>query len=446
MLRRCLWSLSLAVACAGQLSLAADRGAPATQDALRDKVDRLVTQLDAEKRSVRAAALQSLLALGPRVLPLLPTDSSAASPAAREAVSQIRGKLERESALASLAATRVTLRGRFALLEILNRITEQTGNRFDSTAIDAATLRREIQVDYASRTFWSAVDELTLKVGLTYASTQKVHSLSLVPADQSSSHCGSIVTESGPFRMVIASAELRPSLSESPKLLRIHWSLFAEPRLRPLFASIAAQKVFANSDSTLFKSVAPTANWEISMGEGAEPLRLGSDFEVPLTNLPKAITFRGSFTVEMAAGPERFVFDDLSSNRREVHKFGGVTVSLLGVEFPSANQKSGDAKVEVGLVYDQGGPAFESYRTWMYRNEAYLETKNGRRLNHQPIISTRRQGDGSVAVEYNFADVQGSPRDYRFVYVAPTLITPLPVEFRFQNIPLSRAAVEGIKR
>jgi len=109
-------------------------------------------------------------------------------------------------------------------------------------------------------------------------------------------------------------------------------------------------------------------------------------------------------------------------------------------------EKAGNAKIEISLVYDHGGPAFESYRTWMYHNEAYLETKNGRRLNPQPIISTRRQGDGSMAVEYNFADVQGTPRDDRFIYVAPTLITSVPVEFRFPRIPLARAAAEGMKR
>ena len=148
----------------------------------------------------------------------------------------------------------------------------------------------------------------------------------------------------------------------------------------------------------------------------------------------------------MAAGPERFLFDDLASLRRETHKYGSATVTLQNVEMPSAGEKPGNARIELTLVYDRGGPAFESYRTWMYRNEAYLEAKNGRRLNPRPLVSTRRQGDGSVSVEYNFADIQGSPRDYRFVYVAPTLITPLPVEFRFQNVPLARAVVEGMKR
>jgi hypothetical protein len=443
---RTLWSLSIAAALTSAISLGADSPPPAAQSELQGNVARLVAQLDAEKRSERAAALQSLLSLGPAILPLLPDDRTAVSPAARDAVAEIRARLERESALATLAASHVTLRGRFPLREILDRVTAQTGNRFDAKAIGAALLGRPFQVDYESQSFWKATDDLCEKAGLSYAPVRKALRLILLPAAEPSGRQELAVAESGPFRMAILSAGLRPSLSDSPKLLRIHWSLNAEPRLRPLFASIAALQLSAGIKSTVFKPLTPTAKWELSMDEGAESLRFDSDFEIPATSRSQSVAFRGTFTVEMAAGPERFIFDDLASGRREVHKFGSVTVALQSAEFTPAGGKPGSAKVEISLIYDQGGPAFESYRTWMYHNEAYLETKNGRRLVPQPIISTRRQGDGSVAVEYNFADVQGTPRDFRFVYIAPTLITQSPVEFQFQNIPVARAAREGKER
>jgi len=444
LLNCCAWALSVAVAVVPPLG--ADPGSSATQTELHRNVARLVAQLDAEKRSVRSAALESLLALGPGILPLLPDERTLASPATRDAVAEIRARLERESAIATLAASRITLRGRFPLKEILERVTAQTGNRFDTAAIDSALLGREFQVDDESRPFWNAIDDLSKRAGLSYASDQKTHRLVLMPTGVASSRRELAVAESGSFRVAILSASLRPSFSESPKLLRIRWSLRAEPKLRPLYASIAARQFSASSDATAFKLLTPTAKWELSMGEGSQSLELDSDFEIPAKSHPKVVTFGGSFEVEMAAGPERFVFDDLASPRQDSRKFGGATVALQHVEFPSAGEKAGNAKIEISLVYDQGGPAFESYRTWMYHNEAYLETKNGRRLNPQPIISTRRQGDGSVAVEYNFADVQGTPRDDRFVYVAPTLITSVPVEIRFPKIPLARAAAEGMKR
>lgn len=442
---RNVWSLPILLALIGGFLPAGDRRSPAEHAELHRKVAQLVTQLDAEKRSARSAAFESLLALGPDILPLLPDERNLASPAAREAVGEIRTRLERESALATLGPSRATLWGRFPLREILNRVTAQTGNRFDASEVSPALLGREISVDYQARTFWSAIDELSRRAGLAYASVQKAQSLVLVPAGDAPDRSNLAVAESGPFRVAIISAALRPSLSELPKLLRIHWSLHTEPRLRPLYASIEAQQFSAGSNSTAFKLLTPSAKWEISMGEGSQSLQLDSDFEIPRSCDPKTVTFRGSFAVEMAAGPERFVFEDLASSRRETHKFGTATVSLQSVEF-SPREKPANAKIEVSLVYDRGGPAFESYRTWIYHNAAWLETKDGRRLAPQSTVSPRRQGDGSASVEYNFADVQGSPRDYRFVYVAPTLITSVPVKFRFQNLPLARAAVEGMKR
>jgi hypothetical protein len=140
----------------------------------------------------------------------------------------------------------------------------------------------------------------------------------------------------------------------------------------------------------------------------------------------------------MAAGPQRFVFGNLTADDRETQRAGGVTVGLKHVELPT-NDKRDRTRIEISLAYDQGGPAFESFRTWMYRNEAFLEAKDGRRVRPGPIVSTRQQGDGSVAVEYNFADVNDAPRDDRFIYVAPTLITEMPVDFQFTGIPVAIA-------
>ena len=144
-----------------------------------------------------------------------------------------------------------------------------------------------------------------------------------------------------------------------------------------------------------------------------------TDFEVPPGTEPAGVEFRGSLGIEMAAGPQAIVFGDLRAAGREKRRAGSVTVTLRSAEFPPAGARPGTVRIEIGMAYDHGGPAFESYRTWMYHNEAVLETAGGRRIAPQPLISTRQQGDGSVAVEYNFANIAGMPRDYRFVYVRP---------------------------
>ena len=201
----------------------------------------------------------------------------------------------------------------------------------------------------------------------------------------------------------------------------------------------------ARQNSTVFRPLSPAAKLELTMNEGQEALRLDSDFEFPAGVTQPHIEFGGSLAVEMAAGPKRFVFENLVAPNQSVGRVGSVAVGLRRVEFP-AKGKAGDAQVEISIVYDQRGPAFESYRTWIYHNEAWLETKNGRRLRPRPLVATSRQDDGGIAVEYNFADVTGTPADYRAIYVAPTLITASPVQFQLRNIPTTRVEHSGAQR
>jgi hypothetical protein len=235
----------------------------------------------------------------------------------------------------------------------------------------------------------------------------------------------------------------------------------AEPRLRPLFAAIAGQDLHAQTTDpsaipstsespgasqravTVFRPISPAAKLELSMNEGQEPLRLETQFDVPanLTSTPR-IEFSGSFAVEMAAAPVRITFDDLVTPDQPAKRVGSVAVRLRQVEIP-INGKVGLGRVDLSVVYDQRGPAFESYRTWMYHNEVWLETKSGRRILPRPLVATQREADGGIAVEYNFADVTGTPANYRLVYVAPTLVTRCPVQFQLPNIPTTRAGQQG---
>ena len=145
----------------------------------------------------------------------------------------------------------------------------------------------------------------------------------------------------------------------------------------------------------------------------------------------------------MAAGPQRMAFDDLTMHEDQTKRAAAVTVHLRSADFSQRDQTGGRARIELGVVYDRGGPAFESYRTWMYHNPAWLEDKNGRVITPEAPLSTQQQGDGSVAIEYNFAQVSGQPGNYRFIYIVPSLICELPVEFRFPRITLQPAASKG---
>jgi hypothetical protein len=444
-LQRLFLALTLGTAiCFGGPVRAEERPSGVDSRTVRE-VKRLIAQLDADTRNERAQAHDALLALGPAILPLLPDDQAITSAAARQTLREIRLRLQHDSALASLRPSQVTLQGTFPLGVLLQRISAETGNEFDTSALDVAMLKRSLTVDFKSRSFWNACDQLVDAVGLEYGLASKGR-LQLVQARSGSTDRPLAVANDGAFRVAVTSVRIRPSVvSRTSYALRIDWSLRAEPRLRPLFASIAGQDLRAREGQVVFRPISPAAKLELSMNEGQEPLQLASDFEFPLSAMATPrVDFGGSFAVEMAAGPVPFVFNNLAAPDQPAQRAGSVTVRMMRAAFPQEGQP-GEARVEISTVYDQRGPAFESYRTWMYHNPIWLETKDGHRLKARPLAATRQQDDGGVAVEYNFADVAGAPAEYRLLYVAPTLVTSTPVQFQLRNLPTTRADHPGAR-
>jgi hypothetical protein len=450
-----LLALGLLIACVRRAT-ADERPAAANPQAARE-VAHLIGQLDADSRAERGKARDALLARGPAILPLLPDDRQVPSAAARQALAEIRARLQHEAALVSLRPSRVTLKGTFALRDVLAKISSQTGNEFDTSGLDADLLSRPIAVDFESRTFWSACDQLGATARFSFGSVRKGR-LQLVRVPRNSVALPLAVADDGPFRVAVLSAKIRPSaISRTLFALRVGWSLQAEPRLRPLFASIAGRDLSADADepgvppvdasgaarpSLSLRPISPAAKLELSMEEGQEPLELDSDFECPGTPKRLNITLNGSFAVEMAAAPERFVFANLATPNPPAKRIGGVSVRLRHIEPPAGGNETA-ARVDLSVVYDQQGPAFESFRTWMYHNDVWLETKNGRRILPERLVATQTEADGARTVEYNFAGVTGTLADYRLVYIAPTLITQAPVRFQLKSIPTTRAGQQG---
>jgi len=104
---------------------------------------------------------------------------------------------------------------------------------------------------------------------------------------------------------------------------------------------------------------------------------------------------------------------------------------------PTSPPNTRDVSLRISVAYDAGGPAFESHRSWMFQNEAWLQSPDGPRigLSEPPII--RRQADGAVAVDYRFENAAADLDNLRFVYVAPTLLIDVPVSFQFKSFSVS---------
>jgi hypothetical protein len=411
----------------------------------------LIDELNAETRARRAEAERRLLEQGPQILPLLPAPELLPTPSVREAVRRIRVELERRQAAESAQASRVTLRGTQNLPQWLDEIRRQTGNEvLVDSSLPAAMRSRVLTLDLVDVDFWPALRKLAHAV-MDGTDTEPAVRLSfddqnrlVMTRSETKSGADQHETYSGAFRVVARPAQRRPIFGRPDRqLVRVELEVAAEPRLRPLFLQLAAADFDARTDAGVsMPPYTPEARKELPLTQGRRTAQWYADFDVPAGWNATTINLRGKAVMTTAAEsqPIRFTsLGDLVGNRGAgvARRRGGVTVTLnriLSERNGEADAERSDVRIQAVVGYDTGGPAFESHRTWIIHNEAYLETDKER----IPITSqqTTLQADGAVGLEYRF-DKLAAPLDAcRFVYVAPTLIVDVPIAFELKRIPV----------
>lgn len=407
------------------------------KSAQRTKVGDLIRQLDAATLAERNQAERALVELGPEILPLLPAPELIETPSAREAIKRLRPVLERRAARASSAPAHVTLTGNWTLNQIVTEIRRQTGNHVvleDQTGVAETPLR----VDWNRSLFWEALDDCCQLAKMRWQFVPLTARIELVP--QSANAPPELaVHRSGPFRLAISSVEVRPVVGEDQqRIVRASGHLSIEPRLRPLFLTMAASQLQArtNQDETL-PPWSPEAKYEFPVADGGRDAALRWDFRLPPDVKFKAISIQGKLSCQIAAATERVVFDQTSQTRGTVRRRGGVSVRLKHVNIEPTENNLLNEEIGIVVSYDHGGPAFESHRSWIFHNAVYLETKDGTRTSYTDFETTQ-QADGAIAVDYRWHKISAPATQYLFVYEAPTLIIDVPVEINLRGIPVEK--------
>jgi len=395
---------------------------------LRQEVARRVNELSSPLRSERTRAEQSLLELGPQILELLPTPEEATDQATRVAVRQLRVKLERVAAEQSVLPSRVTFQGRATIAAIAEAISNQTGNAIDASPLDQAAQNREVELDFRDLPFWEAVDRFTQSAHIDWKSASD-GSLQLDTAEPNARETP--VAYAGAFRAHLV------SVTQQRGTIRASLQLEAEPRLRTLFVRIADADFSATAGADSLPPFSPRAVTELPM-TSREAAKFAVQFRVAENAVHAPLTLRGRATVHVAAAPAEVRFDDLSGKRVVYLRHGGVSVTLKRSTLASAKDGKQTLSARLSIAYDTGGPEFESHRTWIYHNDVRLESPDGTTYTPEGGFDVTQQLNGGVEVEYHFSDLPDRPlRDWQLVYVAPTLLIDVPVEFAFQNVPVT---------
>jgi hypothetical protein len=431
-----------------EITLRADDAAPVRPQpppGLRATVETLVKQLDAQTLAERTHAERSLLDLGPEVLAYLPAPELTPGAAVRESVKRIRSQLERRAARESAQASHVRLTGEMTVAAVLKEITTQTRNRVELGDAARPLATQSLRVDFVDRPFWDCLDDVCGRLKLQPVFNAQQGVLQLRPRSPKD-RVELMVQRSGPFRLAVHSAEVRPIVGNaSSRLLRITGTVSLEPRLRPLFLHFLAVDLTVHrtdhnaedkTDGHPLEPWNPAASYELPVGDAGRDVPVQLDYVFPLDDNRLSVNVKGRLAVQLAAGTERIVFDGTAQAPGTARRRGGVTVRLRDVQFEPLPEDQLQAEIKVTVGYDAGGPAFESHRTWMFHNAVYFENQSGDRFDFTDY-DTSLQANGAVGVDYRWKKLAGPATRYHFVYEAPTLILDLPLEIKLDAIPLT---------
>ncbi|MCA9007334.1 MAG: hypothetical protein KDA70_18835, partial [Planctomycetaceae bacterium] len=409
------------------------------QGDLKHQVDQLITQLDDNQRQVREQAESKLIDLGKPVLSLLPPPELAATASVREAIRRVKLQIEKQAALDSLHSSLITLKGSYPLKTTLQQISTQSGNQLDLHKISEDILNKKIQVKFDKTPFWQAIDELNQEQSLTYQINGSNDSLQFQlrsEPDSTSPFIDQRVYYDGPFRITVLDLKSRPLRGSSGNLLSVKFRVEVEPRLRPLFLSYAAKEIQCRtSQSNQLSPFTPQAKLELPLGEGGKNVNFTMTWI--LNSEQKNLTFdiQGALQMELAAETLPITFDNLYQSEGAIRRRGNVSVELVDVE-QSKLPASQTLNIRIALSYDYGGPAFESHRTWIYHNRAFLENPDGQKYWLNGASHTTLESAGKIGVSYEFKELPPQLNKPRFTYLAPTLITAAPIRFHFENLKL----------
>ena len=150
--------------------------------------------------------------------------------------------------------------------------------------------------------------------------------------------------------------------------------------------------------------------------------------KLPERSIKQIASLKGKLTAMVPGRVETFRFADLAVRGAEQRKAG------VAVILDQVRRNNEIWEIRVVVRFDKAAGALESHRGWVFNNEAYLETKDGQRINYDGFETTR-QTEQDVGMAYYF-DLEKGPTGLTFVYKTPSVVTQLPVEYEIKNLPL----------
>lgn len=395
---------------------------------LKAEVNRLVRQLDDNDRSQRDAAEKALVELGSEALNLLPTITPRTPAEVKERLGRVRKTLETISAESIAQPSLVTLAGEMSVVEALQAIEQQTGNRVTGYERRSG----QVKVSFDKTPYWQALDEVLDQARLNINEFGGESSaLVLVARPENETSRAATGVYSGVFRLEALRLEARRDL-RNPAVngMRLSLGVAWEPRVTPIALRQQLSEITVLDDRGETLSVTGNQGALNSSAElGMSAVEFGIPLQLPSRESKRVSSIKGRFTALVPGRVESFEFSGIADARDVEQERAGVVVT-----FERLRKNVDLYELRMALRFDDAANALESHRGWVYRNEAFLTDKNGNKLENVGFQATRQEKN-EVGVAYLF-DLPDGPEGCKFVYKTPALVLQLPVEYELKDIEL----------
>ena len=434
--RRAAWTLGLLLIVMGAGEVV---GQQVSESALKDRVAQLVERLESPKVEARSAAEKSLVDLGVRVLPLLPTAVDKKKPDLLERVERVRTALREKDEPTNLGPSKITLKGTaMRLTEAIKALQTQSGNIITDLreANGTEATNPALELDIVDRPFFEAFDIVADKAGVTFTPYTNDGTLGIVagamaPQPGMPAMGKPLLVYTGPFRIQFKQLAIVKDFGAAAGTATAQFDVMWEPRLRPMLLAVKNEELKITDDQG--KEVKPQVAQEagetgLRAGNCAAELNLNLIAPERAAKVLTSLKVKGLVTVP--AGMKAFKFPNLAATN-VTQKQGDISVTLESTEVDEQTWK-----VALQVSYPEGGEAFDSYRQGLFNNRLWLQKADGTRFEHNGGYNNTGADQGKISFEYMFVDAPGKPADHMLVYESPAKVVTIPLEFEFKDVPL----------
>lgn len=424
------------LACLTGIVLAAPIQEPPESISLKQRVESLSKELDADKEQQRDAAEKALLEIGPDALEFLPQTDDLASEEWTMRIERIRARFVEDSTFDFHEPAMVNIQGNLSVFEALEAIQKQTRNPIGLEPFRGQdAFQEKFDFDIQGVTFWEAIDEVLGKINWQITPRDGAGLLFgpkfAIPEGQA--ELLKAISVEPPPAIYIGILRMQPiSLSKSMNFLdptqstaTLEFSLHWEPRFHPVFVRFPMDNLVVRTDNSELLLV--------PKDQSSEYVPSGSQMITSMRVIkptPAALKI-GSWKGELQiAVPGRLSTIEFSSPTENSGK--SLSTGDMKVVLESARKNRDLQEIQIGVSL-ANQPSSDVLQGWIALTDAYLLDKDGKKIEHAGWATTRLTKN-DIGLSYLF-DIEEDLSQYRFVYKAPDSVILQTVEYEFNNIP-----------